>query len=78
ENNKKILENKFYNLKNEIDIEKEVNIMEISKSFCKVCGKELNNNSEYCEYCSANLGEDESFERLRAHIKKLYKEQQKS
>ncbi len=77
ENNKKILESKFYRLKNKDDKKQEEYVMEDLKSFCKVCGKKINNNSEYCESCSVNMGEDESFERLRAYIKKLYEEEQK-
>ncbi len=34
-------------------------------------------NYEYYEYCSANLEEEESFERLRAYNKRLYEEEQK-
>ncbi|MFX0043375.1 MAG: hypothetical protein ACFE8L_10720, partial [Candidatus Hodarchaeota archaeon] len=68
---------KFYNLKNKNDKKQEGYVLEDLKSFCKSCGKEIKSNSEYCGYCSANLGEKESFERLRAYIKRIYEEEQK-
>ncbi len=76
-NNKRILENKLYSLENKIDKKQEEFVMEDFKSNCKVCGKEIKSNLKYCESCSSNMGQDDSFSRLRAYINKIYEEEQK-
>ena len=65
ENNKKI-------------IEKYEDKAVVTKIYCKLCGKELDNNSDYCSHCSTNLKkEDKAFENLQIYINKLYEEEQK-
>ncbi|MFW9969693.1 MAG: ATP-binding protein [Candidatus Odinarchaeota archaeon] len=64
ENNRKIIE------KNEPPPEK-------MKICCELCGKELDNDSDYCNHCSTSLtNEDKAIEDFQKLINKLYKEQQ--
>jgi len=54
-------------------IDKYDNKANIMKIYCKLCGKELENNSDYCSNCSTNLKNDDiSFKNLESSIKKLY------
>ncbi len=64
ENNKKIIEK----------YEKKV---VITKIYCKLCGKGLNNNSDYCNHCSTILkDEDKECEKLLKYIEEKLKEPQ--
>jgi len=64
ENNKKIIDN----------YDTETGIIKI---YCNLCGKELDNDSEYCINCSTKLkDEDKAFENLKIYIKNIYEEQQ--
>ena len=75
ENNKKILESKLKELENKI--KEKGDESKIEKSYCKFCGKEVEDNSDYCINCSTNLSnEDIAFENLKIYIKKLYEEEQ--
>ena len=58
-------------------IEKYENKTEVIKIYCKLCGKELDIDSDYCVNCSTKLkDEDKSLENLQIYINKIYEEQQ--
>lgn len=76
ENNKQILESKLKELENKI--KEKGDESKIGKSYCKFCGKEVEDNSDYCINCSTNLSnEDIAFENLKIYIKKLYEKEKK-